>query len=137
MLAKRSETGYGRKRCCPRTALAIEISSLLGKASILDSQTWIKVRNTRRRVNALTALVGVIFLVGLFCHHPGALALATGHTHLDQPSVEHCWTSIASLPTLNFIPILVTILSLTLALQGRFLCESPFKPPRAFPLPRR
>ena len=135
MLAKRSETGYGCDRCCARTALAIEISSSLGKASMLDSQTWIKVRNTRRRVKALTALVGVIFVLGLFCHHPEALV--TGHTHLGQPSVEHCWTSIAGLPALSFIPILVAILSLTLAIQGHFFCESLFKPPRAFPSPHR
>jgi hypothetical protein len=81
---------------------------------------------------ALIALGGVIVLLGLFCHHPEALGFATGHTHAGQPSVEHCWTSIASPPMLDFTPIFVTFLSLMLTLKGRALVESLFKPPRAF-----
>ena len=101
------------------------------------SLNWIDANAPCRRVTTLTALAGAILLLGFFCHHTEALGLATGHTHLGQPSVEHCWTSIASLPTLGFIPILVALLSFTLTLQGPFLFESPFKPPRAFLSPRR
>ena len=104
---------------------------------MLASRNWIDAKAPRRRVITLMALVGVILLLAFFCHHPEALGLATSHTHIGQPSVEHCWTSITSLPTLGFIPILVVLLSFTLTLQGRLLFESPFKPPRAFPSPRR
>ena len=91
----------------------------------------------RRHMMALIALGGAILLLGLFCHHAEALGLATGHTHSGQPSVEHCWTSIAYPPMLGFTPILVTLLSLILPLKGRALIESLFKPPRAFPQPIR
>ena len=94
---------------------------------------WINVREPGRRVTAMTALVAVILLLGFLCHHPEALGLAAGHTHLGQPGVEHCWTYIASLPTVGFIAILVALLSFTLTLQGRLLSALPFKPPRAFP----
>lgn len=97
---------------------------------MLNSWNWIDMRDHRRHMMALTALVGAILLLGLFCHHPEALGLVTGHTHLGQPGVEHCWTSIVGLPTLGFVPILVALLTFTLTLQGRFLIESPFKPPR-------
>jgi hypothetical protein len=87
----------------------------------------------RRYMMALIALGGAILLLGLFCHHPEAFGLATGHVHSGQPGVEHCWTSIACPPTLGFTPILVTLLSLTFTLQGCALIDSLFKPPRAFP----
>ncbi|MGH8068542.1 MAG: hypothetical protein ACRERE_25575 [Candidatus Entotheonellia bacterium] len=100
---------------------------------MLNSWSWSDLRDQRRHVMALTALVGAILLLGLFCHHPEALGFATGHTHSGQPGVEHCWTSISNVPTLDFTPILVTLPSLTLTLKGCSLIESLFKPPRAFP----
>jgi len=79
----------------------------------------------------LAALVWTMLLFGFLCHHPDALGLATGHTHLGQPSDGHCWTAIASLPAMSFIAILFARLSFTLILQGRLLIALPFKPPRA------
>lgn len=98
---------------------------------MLNSWNWSDRRDHRRHMIALTALVGAILLLGLFCHHPEALQLTTGHTHSGQPGVEHCWTSIASLPTLRFVPIFLVLLLLSPTLQGRLLSDSPFKPPRA------
>ena len=100
---------------------------------MLGSRRWIKVRDQRRHMILVTALVGTILLVGFFCHHPGALGLAAGHTHMGQPSVEQCWTLIVDLPTISFVPILVALLSFTLTFQGRLLLSLLFKPPRAYP----
>ena len=100
---------------------------------MLGSRRWIKVRDQRRHVILVTALAGTILLVGFSCHHPEALGLAAGHTHMGQPSVEHCWTAIVGLPTISFVAILVALLSLTPTFQGYLFLLSLFKPPRAYP----
>lgn len=98
---------------------------------------WIDRRKPCQHLKVLAALLGVLLIVGFLCSQPEAVGFAASHTHLGQPHVGHCWASIASFPTLGFIPVVVALLSFTLTLQGRILCESPFKPPRAFPLSRR
>lgn len=98
---------------------------------MLDPGHRINGRKPRRRVTVLAALVWAMLLFGFLCHHPDALGLTTGHTHLGQPSGGDCWTSIASLPTLGFVPILIALLSYTLLFHGRLLIASLFKPPRA------
>ena len=96
-----------------------------------DPGHWINAKDPRRRVTVLAALVLAMLLFGFLCHHPEALGLATGHTHLGQPSGGHCWTAIASLPAMDFIAILFALLSFTLTFQGPLLAALPFKPPRA------
>jgi len=99
---------------------------------MFDPHHWLMQRDLRRRVTVLTALMGAILLLGFLCHPPEGLGLAASHTHLGQSGVEHCWTAIASLPTMGFVPILVRLLPATLLPHGSLLIASPFKPPRAF-----
>lgn len=104
---------------------------------MLDTQKWMDVSDPRRRMITLTALAGIIVLLGFFCHHPEALGHTTGPIHSGQPGLEHCWTSVASFPTLGFVPIFFALLLLSPTLHGRLLCDSPFKPPRAIPSVQR
>lgn len=98
---------------------------------MVDPHSWLKQRDPHRRTIVLTALMGAILLLGFLCHPPEGLGLATSHTHLGQSGVEHCWTVIATLPTMGFVPILVTLLSATLLPHMSLRVASPFKPPRA------
>lgn len=131
-LAKKGETVYGLARCGSLGVRGFKTSSLLEKIVMLKSRKRTLERDLRRYVMALTALVGVTALLGFFCHLSEVPGLATGHTPLGQPSAEHCWTAIGSLPTLAFIPLRTVFLSFSLTPQGRFLFDLLFKPPRAF-----
>jgi hypothetical protein len=99
---------------------------------VLAARKLINVRTQRRHVILFTALTGAFLLFGLFCHHPDAVRLSTDHTHAESSGVEHCWTSIPSLPTLGFVLVLLGLLTFTLTFQGQLRFESPFKPPRRF-----
>ena len=96
-----------------------------------EPHQWMNVHNSRRRLSILAALVGALLLLGLSCHPPQGLGLATGHTHSGQPSIGHCWTAISGFPMMSFVALLVVLLSLPLTFQGHLFGASPFKPPRA------
>jgi hypothetical protein len=100
---------------------------------MLAARNLINVRAQRRHVLVFTALMVAFLLFGLFCHHPDTVRVSTGHAHAGSSGVEHCWTSIPSIPTLGFILVLLALLTITLTFQGQLRFESPFKPPRAVP----
>lgn len=133
-LAKPAERRYGGRRRVGRLSqrCMVAASQVLGTVCRQGSHNSIDRKDRRRQVVAGAMLVGVMLLLGFFCHQPETHGSATPRAHLAHAGAEHCWSAIPSAPTLGLAMIFVALMSLTLPLQQLLLFISPFHPPRTF-----